>query len=91
MVKVTTGEPFDVELDAAPSTGYTWELETIPVGMQMLGKDFRQPQDALIGDGGTQVFHLKTESPGRFELSFALKRRWETTPIQVQQVDVESQ
>ena len=90
MLTVAVGAPFDVELGSAPTTGYMWQLESVPAGVQLLGTDFSQPPNAAIGDGGTQVFHLKTEHAGRFELRFELKRRWEATPIQTRQIDVES-
>ncbi len=90
MLTVAAGTPFEVALGSAPSTGYMWQLQSLPTGVQLLGSDFSQPPDAAIGDGGTQIFHLKTERAGRFELLFELKRRWETTPIQTRQIDVDS-
>ncbi|MDM0075641.1 protease inhibitor I42 family protein [Variovorax sp. J2P1-59] len=87
---VAVGTPFDVELGATPSTGYIWELPSPPDGVQLLGSDFRQPATAAIGDGGTQVFHLRASAAGHFELSFQLKRRWETTPIETQVIEVDA-
>jgi predicted secreted protein len=89
MVTVAAGEPFDVELGSSPSTGYTWQLEP-PSGVQHLGTDFSQQPDAAVGDGGTAVFHLKTEHAGHFELHFELRRRWESEPVTTKQIDVDS-
>jgi predicted secreted protein len=87
---VEIGVPFDVELGSAPTTGYAWELLSLPVGIELLGSDFSLPPGAAIGDGGVQVFHLRTSRAGHFELRFVLKRRWQTQPIQERIVEVES-
>ena len=90
MLTVVAGEPFEVELGAAPTTGYMWQLVTPPASVQLLGSDFKQPPAAAIGDGGTQVFRLQAEHPGRFDLRFELKRQWETTPIQTSVIEVDA-
>ena len=90
VLTVVTGSPFEVELGASPTTGYTWELASPPVGVRVLWSDFDQPPDAAIGDGGKQIFRLQADSGGRFELRFDLKRRWETTPIQTRVIEVEA-
>ena len=65
MLTATVGAPFDVELGATPTTGYVWELVSPPAGVQLLGSDFKLPRAAPIGGGGTQVFHLQVDRPGR--------------------------
>jgi predicted secreted protein len=90
MLTVVAGTPFDVELGAGPSTGYMWQLESPPLGVQLLGNDFKQPPSAAIGDGGTQVFNLRAEHAGHFKLHFQLKRRWETSAIQSQVIEVDA-
>jgi predicted secreted protein len=87
---VETGVPFDVELGSAPTTGYAWELLSLPAGLELLGSDFSLPAAAAIGDGGVQVFHLRASRAGHFELRFVLKRRWQTQPIQERIVEIES-
>jgi len=84
------GAPFDVELGATPTTGYVWELVSPPAGVQLLGSDFKLPRAAPIGGGGTQVFHLQVDRPGRFDLQFQLKRRWETAPIETRAIEVDA-
>ena len=87
---VESDTPFDVELGSAPTTGYAWELKSLPEGVELLGSDFSLPPNAAVGDGGTQVFHLRTSRPGRFELPFVLKRRWEIEPIDSRTIEVEA-
>ena len=91
MLTVAAGKPFDVELGAGPTTGYMWQLESPPAGVQLLGSDFRQSPSAAIGDGGTQVFNLRAEHVGRFHLHFQLKRQWESSAIRSQIIEVDAQ
>jgi predicted secreted protein len=90
MLIVAAGTPFDVELGAGPSTGYMWQLESPPPGVQLLESDFKQSPSAAIGEGGTQVFHIRAEHAGRFDLHFQLKRRWEASAIRSQVIEVDA-
>jgi predicted secreted protein len=90
MLTVAVGAQFDVELGATPTTGYTWELASVPLGVQLSGSEFKLPSGAGIGDGGTQVFHLQVDHVGRFDLYFQLKRRWEAAPIETRLIEVEA-
>jgi predicted secreted protein len=87
---VSIGVPFDVELTGTPTTGYIWELAATPASVELLGSDFKQRPGAAIGDGGTQIFHLRAGAPGRFNLSFQLKRRWESAPIETKEIEVDA-
>jgi predicted secreted protein len=91
MLTVETGAPFDVELGSGPTTGYVWELKSPPEGVLLLGSDYVEASPATIGGGGVQIFHLKTQHPGRFNLVFVRKRRWETEPIDTKLIEVVSQ
>jgi inhibitor of cysteine peptidase len=82
MLTVVAGEPFSVELRSTPTTGYMWELASSAEGVRLLGSEYRHPPDAAIGGGGTQVFRLEARHPGRFDLHFQLRRRWESVPIE---------
>ena len=89
MMTVAADTPFDVELGSAPSTGYMWELLPPPQGVRLLGTRFEQKPGAEPGDGGTQVFTCQAQGPGRLELHFVLKRRWEQTPVQERVVEID--
>jgi predicted secreted protein len=82
-VNARAGEPFAVRLGAAPPTGYGWEIALLPPGVELLGADGEAPPD-----GGPQVFRLLVSQPGRYELRFLLKRRWEQDPIEIRVVEV---
>jgi predicted secreted protein len=91
LLSVAPGVAFKVELGSAPgSTGYEWQPDALPEGMKVAGSTFSLPASAAVGDGGAQAFLLVTERTGRFRLRFVLKRRWESEPIQVREIEVES-
>jgi predicted secreted protein len=88
VVDVKAGAPFDVRLASAPTTGYGWEIAHLPPAVDLLGSDFDISADAAVGDGGVQVFRLVASQPGRYELRFVLKRRWEQEPMEIRVVEV---
>ena len=77
-------------MGSGPSTGYAWQLPSLPEGVLLLGRDFVQATQAAIGDGGVQVFHLQTRRPGRFSLQFLRERAWETEAIETRPIDVDA-
>jgi predicted secreted protein len=90
MRTVESGQSFDVELGSGPSAGYTWELPSLPEGLVLLGSDFVPGPSSEPGDGGVQVFHLRADRPGRFSLSFARRRRWESEPLETREIEIEA-
>lgn len=88
MLTVVVGEPFEVALAAAPTTGYLWELDPLPAGLRSLDRGFREAPDAAVGDGGTQVLRLQADRPGAYELRVRLKRRWETSALDERTIEV---
>jgi predicted secreted protein len=89
MLTVAAHAPFDVALASAPSTGYMWEPLALPDGVTLLTTRFSQKAEAAIGDGGSQVFALQAQQPGRLQLRFVLKRRWEQTPVETRLIEVD--
>ena len=91
LLSVAPGVPFKVELGSAPgSTGYEWQPDALPEGVKLTGSTFSLPARAAGGDGGGPSFPRVAERSGRFRLRFVLKRRWESEPVQVREIEVES-
>jgi predicted secreted protein len=88
-VDVEAGTPFEVELASTPTTGYVWEVASLPSGVDLVGSDVAIPADAAVGDGGVQVFRLRASEPGRHRLTFVLKRRWEAEGIEHHVVEID--
>src|SRR5436190_1503819 len=60
--KVAGGE-FEVRLDATPTTGYRWQLASMPDGVAHLGTDVDAQSSAAPGDPAQQVFRFRAECP----------------------------
>jgi hypothetical protein len=71
------GIPFEVRVAATPTTGDGWEIAALPPGVELLGSD-------------QSAFRLRATHPGRFELRFVAKRRWEQEPIEIRVVAIEA-
>jgi predicted secreted protein len=89
MMNVALGASFEVELGSGASTGYTWELLAPHEGITLVASGFREPAGAAIGDGGSQIFELRALRPGRQQLLFVRKRRWEQAAIDSRVIDID--
>lgn len=82
-IQVLVGAEFIVRLKSTPTTGYFWEVQTSPEGVQLLGSDTEKPVTAIQpGDPVTQVFRFRAQKAGEHIITFVLKRRWESSPIE---------
>ena len=89
MLSVTLGASFEVALGSGGGTGYIWELFEPHEGITLVASGFREQAGAAIGDGGSQVFELRALWPGRQQLHFVRKRRWEQEAIDSRVIDIE--
>jgi predicted secreted protein len=88
-LKFEAGQPFELKLGSAPSTGYLWEPLPAPAGLRVTELAMKQAADPSPGDGGQQVFQVLAEQPGRYVLEFQYKRRWEREPIETRRIEIE--
>src|SRR6266576_569296 len=72
------GQEFKVELKSYPGSGAVWRYAS-PDGPQLISET-TQSQDESIGAAATQVFTLRADTPGSYNLVFQLKRAWESSP-----------
>lgn len=75
---VGKGQEFKVELKSYPGSGAVWRYAS-PDGPQLVSET-TQSQDESIGSAATQVFTLRADTPGSYNLIFELKRAWEPSP-----------
>ena len=73
-VSLDVGDQLDVELEANPTTGYSWELGPLPDGLQLVSSDFQEPGGSLVGASGTQLFVFDVVGPGSGILRFEYVR-----------------
>jgi predicted secreted protein len=82
------GRVFDVELREPATSGYRWSIVSLPPGIQLVDER-RQTQDTeQIGGALRHTFQLKATDPGRYRVSFQLKRQWEPKSVEVKTVKV---
>lgn len=88
-IVVCLDQDFTVELESAPTTGYTWSVSLRAEGLRFLGSDFAEPGQATQpGDSRVQVFRFKALGRGDHVISFQLKREWETHAVESRAVTV---
>ena len=73
-VALDVGDQIDVQLEANPTTGYSWELGPLPDGLELVSSGFEEPGGSLVGAGGTQVFVFDVVGPGDGILRFEYVR-----------------
>lgn len=82
-IDAVAGKEFTVRLTSSPSTGYVWEVQALPEGVELLGSDYEKPSgDVRPGDPATRVFRLRALRAGKYSLTFQLKRKWEKQAIE---------
>jgi inhibitor of cysteine peptidase len=74
------GETFEVVLEQNPSTGYTWQMDSVPTGiLKQVGEPTFVPKDPkLLGSPGKVTFRFQTVAEGQGVLKMILHRKVET-------------
>ncbi len=74
-IKVAVGETFEIILEANPTTGYAWEIDSIgdlqlvkPVADSQYYKD--DAPRGIVGVGGKEVWTFSAENGGSTVISF---------------------
>lgn len=73
-----------LELEANPTTGYAWELESLDQGvLRMVGEPTYRSDSDLAGSPGTMTFTFEAAAAGQTDLQMVYTRSWEdAAPIQ---------
>ena len=77
---VGRGEPFTIELPAAPTAGYQWQAARLPPGVALDRSEFRPPAGAAAGGAALQVLHFTATEPGLCQIDLVYQRPWEPEP-----------
>ena len=73
-VAVRVGDRVVLRLADNPSTGYTWTLEDLPEGVQLIDDGYERPDGALPGAASTRRFEFSVAAPGRHRLRLVRAR-----------------
>ena len=73
-----------LELEANPTTGFAWELDTLDEGvLHLTGEPAYLSDSDLPGSPGTMTFSFEATGAGETELRMVYRRPWEDeSPIQ---------
>ncbi len=72
------GQRIIVDLEGNPTTGYSWEVETINKEvLKQIGEMEHKIDSTLVGAPGISTFRFRTISKGNSVLAFVYKRPWE--------------
>jgi predicted secreted protein len=90
-VELKVGDALDVTLDGNPTTGYTWDVQTVDAAiLQPVGDvEFVADSDA-IGAGGRLTLHFVSLAAGQTPLQLIYHRPWEqgVPPVKTFEVTV---
>ena len=86
---VSAGEPFTIQLEGNPTTGYEWELQVDNDKLQVIDQQFQAPGTTNVGGGGQEQFTLKPVKKGAATVRALYKRAWEREPIEEKKFIVE--
>ena len=88
-ILVAVGGEFTVRIKSTPTTGYVWEVQSLPKSVQLLGSDYEKPASRVQpGDPAIQVFRFRAQRAGEHTITFVLKRQWESKAIESHTVTV---
>lgn len=91
IINVKVGEEFTVPIQSTPTTGYVWEVQSLPQSIQFLDSDFEKPPGSVLpGAQITQVFRFQLLQAGEYPITFVLKRQWESNAAESLTVTVKS-
>jgi len=77
-IVVHPGDQIEIRLEENPTTGYRWAQEKADEAViQLVGTDFRLPQEPLVGQGGMRSFHFEATGPGEAVISLKYWQKWE--------------
>lgn len=86
-ITLQRGSRFTIELPSNVTTGYSWEF-SVPVDtkyLKVLKTYYTNPNNGLVGSGGTQGWIIEAMQPGSTSINLEYKRPWEETvpPVQL--------
>jgi inhibitor of cysteine peptidase len=79
-VTLSTGDRLYVELEGNPTTGFTWELDSLPSILEQLGDATFVPESELIGGGGEFTLRFEAVATGSGVLRLTYLRPFEDVP-----------
>ena len=90
-IVVDVGSEFTIRLTSTPTTGYVWNVQALPEGIQLLGSAYeKSPIGIRPGDPIIHAFRFRALLSGQRIINFFLKRQWESNAIEAHTVTVQA-
>ena len=71
-------DPFEIELEGNPTTGYIWEVASFEASIiKQIGEARFEPDDGKPGSGGKYTFEFQTIAAGQTSLTLIYHRKFE--------------
>jgi inhibitor of cysteine peptidase len=77
IVPVHVGDQVVLRLPENASAGYTWSLDELPEGLQLVEDRYERPDGAPPGAASTRTLEFLVGAPGRHRLRLVNARPWE--------------
>ena len=75
-IEAVLGEPFIIELEANPTTGYEWEADLDEAKVELVERQLAH--DEGVGAGGIERFTLRPLGIGETAIVLRQQRPWES-------------
>jgi predicted secreted protein len=85
---VAVGEPLELRLASAGTTGHLWQLHADPERVRVLSRD-TVPDELSFGGRGVMRFVVEALRPGATDLRLELAAPWEPAPAREHTVRLE--
>jgi len=78
-LSIIVGEVLTMTFPSNPSTGYTWDTNEVydKSRLQMIRNEYIEPDKAMPGQPGKQIYDFKALKSGKTQLKLVYKRSWE--------------
>lgn len=81
VLKAKVGDALEVRLPEVPTTGYRWEVVTLPLWLTVVHSHLTL-EDPSVGGGGTRSLRLRVDGPGEGAVVLELRPVWDEAPLQ---------
>lgn len=88
-VELQVADKLDVTLNGNPTTGFTWEINSLDETiMKQIGKPDFKPDSGAVGSGGKETFHFGAVASGQSDLKLIYHQPWATNVLPSQTFEV---
>lgn len=87
-IETERGAAFVLRLEANSSTGYSWQITSLPAQVVLAAERFVPAASGAVGAAGVQEYTFRAIEPGRGALELRYVRAWEDPPVPAAQVSI---